>query len=74
MLIRVEAVAQASETLPAPVEVNLPEGSTLDDVLRRVDIPPCAPYAYVFNKRVCHHGEALSKDGVLLIVPICLGG
>ncbi len=74
MLITVRAVAQAVEILPSPVRIDVSEDATLDDVLRQINIPVCSPYAYVFNQRVCHHGDILGEDGELQIVPICLGG
>ena len=56
------------------VEVDLPPGSTLGDLLARLEIPEQEGVLLVVNGRTAAPGQALGEGDVVNLIPALSGG
>jgi molybdopterin converting factor small subunit len=80
MRITIRLLASYRQYLPkdhdaqAGYPLDVPVGSTVSDVLRRVPVPQEEPYTYFVNGRHTESGQVLQAGDILSVFPAVGGG
>ena len=80
MLVQIKAFAYLQEYLPVSDSRRngdhwvLPEGTSLEQTLRMLNIPQTDPYVLLVNDRLATREEILQEGDILQIIPTVCGG